>query len=235
MTSTLHDGNQLFQCLQSFLRRHVVNTTVSTTERSTTDHVVRSNSLRYNVYVKQCDDTFFTRIYSNQRDCMRTFSQSESTHVCCQVHKSTRYQVSVSNTVTEATRFRSIPTSIHKYPMFRLVPCPTLPNTVSTHFTPDETQRAAIKNTFFHQHPSREMMSATIPSQWNVLRPLTLVPSAQRNETMLTSVTQDQSSRRRALKAASSHKPNQYPYTAGIPSPSYSRGIVRIPCFQSML
>ena len=30
-------------------------------------------------------------------------------------------------------------------------------------------------------------MSATIPSQWNVLHPLTPVPSAQRNETMLTS------------------------------------------------
>ena len=74
------------------------------------------------------------------------------------------------------------------------------------------------------------MMSATIPSQWNVLHPLTLVPSAERNETMLTSVTRDQSSRRRALKAASSHKPNQCPYTACNPSASFTRGMVRILC-----
>ena len=73
-------------------------------------------------------------------------------------------------------------------------------------------------------------MFATIPSQWSVVRPLTLVPSAPRNETMLTSVTRDQSSRRRALKAASSHKPNQYPYTVRNPSASYSRCIVRILC-----
>ena len=74
------------------------------------------------------------------------------------------------------------------------------------------------------------MVSATIPSQWNVLHRLMLVPSAQRNETVLTSVTRDQSSRRRALKAASFQKPNQYPYTACNPSASYSRDIVRILC-----
>ena len=73
-------------------------------------------------------------------------------------------------------------------------------------------------------------MSATIPSRRNVLRPLTLVPSAQRKETTLTSVTRDQSSPRRALKAASSHKPNPYPYTACNPSALYSRGTVRILC-----
>ena len=43
-----------------------------------------------------------------------------------------------------------------------------------------------------------------------------------RNETMLTSVARDQSSRRRALKTASFHKPNLYPYTACNPSASYS-------------
>ena len=46
---------------------------------------------------------------------------------------------------------------------------------------------------------------------------------------MLASVTRDQSSRRRAPKAASSQKPNQ-PYTACNPSASTSRGVVRIPC-----
>ena len=39
-----------------------------------------------------------------------------SPHECCQVYKSTRYRVSVGNTVTEATGFKSIPTSIHQYP-----------------------------------------------------------------------------------------------------------------------
>ena len=52
----------------------------------------------------------------------------------------------------------------------------------------------------------------------------------RRNETMLTSVTRDQSSRRLALKAASSHKPKQYPYTACNPSALFSRGFVRILC-----
>ena len=48
---------------------------------------------------------------------MRTFSQSESTRLLAslQVYKSTRYQVSASNTVVDATGFRSIPTSIRKY------------------------------------------------------------------------------------------------------------------------
>ena len=73
-------------------------------------------------------------------------------------------------------------------------------------------------------------MFATIPSQRSVVRPLTLVPSAQLKETMLTSVTRDQSSRRRALKAASSHKPDQYPYTVCKQSASYFMGFVRIPC-----
>ena len=75
-----------------------------------------------------------------------------------------------------------------------------------------------------------KVSSEAVPSQWNVLHPLTLVPSAQRNETTLTSVARDQSSRRRALKAATSHKPNLYPYAACNPSALYSRGIVRIIC-----
>ena len=59
---------------------------------------------------------FLTRNDSNQRTaCAR--SVRVCPHVCCQVYKSTRYQVSVSNTVKEATGFRSIPTSIHKYPI----------------------------------------------------------------------------------------------------------------------
>ena len=63
---------------------------------------------------------FLTRSDSNQRTaCAR--SVRVCPHVCCQVYKSPRYQVTVSNTVREATGFRSIPTSIHKYP--RSVSC----------------------------------------------------------------------------------------------------------------
>ena len=113
-----HDGNQLFQRVQSILRGHVVNTTVSATERSTTGHVVRSYSLRYHVYVKQCDDTFPHLTCFEPENCMRAFRQ-KCVHTSSD--KSTRYQVSVSNTVREATGFRSIPTNIHKYP--RSVSC----------------------------------------------------------------------------------------------------------------
>ena len=69
-----------------------------------------------------CDDILFTRSLSNQRTaCAR--SVSVNPHVRCQAYKSTTYQVSASNTVTEATGFSSIPTSIHKYP--RSVSCHT--------------------------------------------------------------------------------------------------------------
>ena len=97
----------------------------------------------------------------------------------------------------------------HQYPQVptvSLVPCPTLLNTVPTHFTHDETQRVATKTRFLST-PLSEMMAATLfPSQRNVLSPLTLIPDAQRIKTMLTSVTRDHSSRRRELKVAS-HKP----------------------------
>ena len=77
--------------------------------------------------------------------------------------KSTKYQVSVSNTVPEATRFRSIPTSIHKYQLLvscHVPRCPIPSQHISHRMRPNESPQ----NTFFHQHPSSEMMSATIPS-----------------------------------------------------------------------
>ena len=58
---------------------------------------------------------FLTRNGTNQRTaCAR--SVKVCPHVCCQFYNSAKYQVSISNTVTEATRFGSKPTNIHKYP-----------------------------------------------------------------------------------------------------------------------
>ena len=39
-TTSLHDGNQLHQCLQSIFRGHIANTTVQATKRPTTDQFV---------------------------------------------------------------------------------------------------------------------------------------------------------------------------------------------------
>ena len=66
-----------------------------------------------------------------------------------------------------------------------------------------------------HQLNSWEMLSATIRSQRNVLRPLTVVSSAQLD------------TRWRRLLLMS---PYQHPYTSCNPSASYSSGIVRILC-----
>ena len=106
---------------------------------------------------------------------MRTFSQSESTRMS-----------SLQGTKSQsAHRHRSHWIQVHtnqyrQVPIVSLVPCSTLPNTVPKHITPDETQRVATQHVF-HQHSSSEMMSATIPSQWNVLRPLTLVPAMEQD------------------------------------------------------
>ena len=58
-----------------------------------------------------------TRNVSNQRTACAS-SVRVCPHVCCQVYKSTRNQVSVSNTVMEVTGFRSTPTNTHWYPRF---------------------------------------------------------------------------------------------------------------------
>ena len=172
---------------------------------------------------------FLTRNDSNQSSaCARSVSNTVSTRLLSSLQV---YRVpSLSQQHRQGSHKIQVHTNQHpQVPTFRLVRCPTLPNTISTHFATDEIQRVATKPVF-QEHSFSEMMSATTPSQWNVLRPLTLVTSTQRNKTMLRSVTRDQSSRRRALKAASSHKHNQCPYTACNPSASYTRGMVRILC-----
>ena len=121
---TLHGDYQLFQ-------RHVINTTVSATDRSTTDHVVRStyhnrprrtfhhnsrraihqvtrsHSLRYHVGVDRCDDTFFSSLEMTRTrgHHMRTFSQSVSTRLLSSLQccTSTQRQVSVSSIVRDST------------------------------------------------------------------------------------------------------------------------------------
>ena len=113
----LHSDDKPFQCLQPFFRGHVFHTAVSSTERSTTDHVVRStyksrprrafhhrppraihpvarsHPLHYHVDVDRCDDTIssieMTKSDLIQRTtCARTVSVLYS-HACCQVHSST--------------------------------------------------------------------------------------------------------------------------------------------------
>ena len=83
---------------------------------------------------------------------MRTFSQSVSTRLLsdlrlykvpsfCQQHRQGSHRVQVH-------------TNQHpQVPTFRLVPCPTLPNPISTHSAPDEIQRVATKHVF-QQDPS---------------------------------------------------------------------------------
>ena len=110
---------------------------------------VRSNSLRYHVDVYQCDDTIFSSRFEPE-DCMRTFSQSESTRLLSSLQGASLSQ-------QHRRRCHRIQGPYHQYPQVptvSLVPCPTLLNTVPTHFTHDETQRVATKPDF-HQHPSR--------------------------------------------------------------------------------
>ena len=106
---------------------------------------------------------------------MRTFSLSESTRMSSlQGTKSQSAHRHRSH--KDSGPYQSVPTSTHRQSraMFHFA------QYRPTHITPDETQRVAPKHVF-HQHPSSEMMSATIPSQWNVLRPLTLVPAMEQD------------------------------------------------------
>ena len=103
----------------------------------------------------QCDDTIFSSRFEPEH-CMRTFSQSEPTRLL-----SILQGASISQ--QHRRRCHGIQGPYHQYPQvptvslpaFRLVPCPTLLNTVPTHFTHDETQRVATKPDF-HQQKQRK-------------------------------------------------------------------------------
>ena len=110
---------------------------------------VRSNSLRYHVVVKQCDDTIFSSIFEPE-DYMCTFSQSEPTRLLSSLHGGSLSQ-------QHRCRCHRIQGPYHQYPQvptISFVPCPTLLNTVPPHFTHDEIQRVSTKPDF-RQHPSR--------------------------------------------------------------------------------
>ena len=85
---------------------------------------------------------------------MRTFSQSVSTRLLSSLQV---YKVpSLSQQHRQGSHRIQVHTNQHpQVPTFRLVPCPTLPNTISTQFGPDEIQRVATKHVF-QQHPSRK-------------------------------------------------------------------------------
>ena len=94
---------------------------------------------------------FLTRKGFEPEDSTCARSVRVCPHVCCQVHKSTRYQVSASNTVREATGFRSTPTSIHTYSCSVSCHVPRCSNTMPLQSAPDEIQRVATKHVF-QQH-----------------------------------------------------------------------------------
>ena len=80
---------------------------------------------------------------------MRTFSPSVSTRLLSSLHV---YKVpSPSQQHRQGSHRIQVHTNQHpQVPTFRLVPCPTLPNTISTHFAQDEIQRVATKHVFQH-------------------------------------------------------------------------------------
>ena len=83
---------------------------------------------------------------------MRTFSQSEPTRLL-----SSPQGASLSQ--QHRLRYHKIQGPYHQYPQVptvSLVPCPTLLNTVPTHFIRDETQRVATKPDFRQQKRKKE-------------------------------------------------------------------------------
>ena len=143
---------------------------------------------------------FLTRNDSNQRTaCARSVrvrpTRLLSSLQICKVPSLSQQHRQGSHRIQVHTNQH--PTSTH-------VPSRAMSHVAQNHPNTIRTDSTSCHKTRFPRTPLSEMMSATIPSQWNVLHPLTLVPSAQRNGAILTSVTRDQSSRRRELKAASS-------------------------------
>ena len=77
-------------------------------------------------------------------------SRAQCPSMCHQL--TTKYQVSVSNTVTEATGFRSVPTSIHKYPCSvscRVPRCPVPSQHISHWLRPNELPQNTFPKTLW--------------------------------------------------------------------------------------
>ena len=130
------------------LRGHVVSTAVHTTKRSTTDHVVRSNSLRYHVDVKQFGDIFHS---FEPEECMRT-SVRATPHVCCQLYNSTSLQSNKSQPATPSRKPQDsspYPSSVRKYSRsvsFHVPRCTTPSKHMSHRMRPNELRQDTYSN-----------------------------------------------------------------------------------------
>ena len=84
---------------------------------------------------------------------MRTFSQRESTRLLSSLQV---YNVpTLSQQHRQGNHRLQVHTNQHpQVPMFSLLPCPTLPDSISTHVAPDEIQRVATKHVS-QRHSSR--------------------------------------------------------------------------------
>ena len=166
--------------------------------------------------------------HSNRtEECMRTFSQSESIRLL------TSLQVYKAPCLSQQHNHGCHRIQVHtnqypQIPMFSLVPCPTVPNIVPTHSHPTRLnelpQNTFSNNTTLGDDVCNDSISVECPPTVDACS-----QRASTRDNMLTSVTRDRSSRRRALKAAS-RTPNHYPYTACNPGASDCGGIVRISC-----
>ena len=128
--------------------------------------------------MKQCDDTFFSleMIPTSRTACARAVRVCP--HVCCQVHKSTKVP-SLSQQHRQGSHRIPVHTIQHpQVPTFRLVPCPTLPSTISTQFASDEIQRDATKHVFpttCHK-PTKVLVMVDLPDFGSTTVSLSLSP-----------------------------------------------------------
>ena len=98
---------------------------------------------------------FLARNDSNQRT-PHAHGQSDCVHTSAVMSTILHGAKSQSTTVNDATRFKSIPTSVHKYPRSVTCQTPRCPNTISPQSVPDEIQRIATKHAFQRHKVRRE-------------------------------------------------------------------------------
>ena len=92
---------------------------------------------------------------------MRTFSQNVSTRLLSSLQV---YKVpSLSQQHRHGSHRIQVHTNQHpQVPMFSLLPCPRLPNGISTHLAPDEIQRIATKHVFQQQQQQQQQQQTTL-------------------------------------------------------------------------
>ena len=106
-----------------------------------------------------CSRGFLLRVSTDEIVNVNTRNDSNQRTECT---RSVRDKVpSLSQQHRQGSHKIQVHTKQHpQVPTFRFVPCPTLPNTISTQFTPDEIQRVATKKNVFPTTSLSEMMSA---------------------------------------------------------------------------